>query len=289
LETKLFKEKVTLLVVAAALLGGISAAHAVPVLQVGAPGGAGEGTYANYTGTLTDPPEKDTAVTSGNTIYVAGLYQSDSVVKLGSKYVGTSPTPSGQDWTDLMAGIPTIFDGKGAILVAMVADGSGASAASSLTINGALAFYSSDDENWLPNPPGDHDPAKDAISDFLYFDLDDFDELVCVPNFADETGCPGGKLGEILTLTLSGQGSLDWIHFDAMALETSVDIRGGNGPNSQIVTTTDDVGNPGSHDLTWKNDRNPPDTIPEPGTVALLGMFGAAMALIGRRRGRGTR
>lgn len=58
-------------------------AFAIPVLQVGAPGGPGEGTYANYIANLTNPTETDTAVTSGNTLYVAGAYRVNPELLLG--------------------------------------------------------------------------------------------------------------------------------------------------------------------------------------------------------------
>jgi hypothetical protein len=63
-----------------------SAAYAVPVLQVGAPKAGGDcstGPYAPYISSLTNPTETDTALTSGNTICVAGVYQNQNVLNLG--------------------------------------------------------------------------------------------------------------------------------------------------------------------------------------------------------------
>jgi len=252
-----------------------SAADAQPVLQVGAPAGPGDtGTYADY-GDGTDPTEDDTAFTSGGSIFVAGLYQNDNVQNLGGQF-GT-----GADWSTvtLPGGadpIPTDFDGHGAILVVSVPDGSLALPLS-LTVNGGSAFFTSEDKSYFPNL---HDPVKDAIADFLFFDIGEFLESILIPDFADET--VGTKLGEIKTLLIAGFGDLAWIHFDVMALETST--QGATG----IRTTLEN--NPGSHDATWKPGGdgpgpNPEIDIPEPGTLTLFGtgLLGAALWLRRRR------
>jgi len=57
---------------AAIVLAMATSVLAVPVLQVGAPGGAGEGMFADYQPNTTDPTETDTAITSGGTLYVGG-------------------------------------------------------------------------------------------------------------------------------------------------------------------------------------------------------------------------
>src|SRR4030066_2054589 len=57
------------------ILGMAATTYAVPTLQVGAPAGAGDsGAYADYQLSLTNPTETDTAVTYGNTIFVAGAF-----------------------------------------------------------------------------------------------------------------------------------------------------------------------------------------------------------------------
>src|SRR5574340_82391 len=71
-------------------------AQAVPTLQVGAPGST-PGTYAPYQTTLTNPPETDTAVTGGNTLYVAGAYAVQPELLLGGQYAGP---PVGKNWSD---------------------------------------------------------------------------------------------------------------------------------------------------------------------------------------------
>lgn len=223
-------------------------AYAVPVLQVGAPGGTGEGTYADY---LTPPPppvETDTAVTSGTTIFVAGVYQNKNVLNLGRKY------GSGDDWSDF--GLPYVFNGKGAILLVSVPNG----ASGSVTVNGGGAFYSDPYNSWFPN---NHDPLKADISDFLFFDIGNFTKTAgVVPDFALETGSADG---EIKTLTIAVSG-FDWVHFDVMALET---IEQGNNANTKIVTNFEN--NPGSHDVTWKKGGGGGgQEVPEPSTLLLI-------------------
>ena len=208
-----------------------SSALAIPVLQVGAPGGSGEGVYADYIATLTNPSEDDTAVTTGNTLYVGGVYKS-GVDLLGGKF------GSGSDWSGV--GLPTAFNGHGAILLATVANNSLGSG--TLTVNGNAAFATSMTNSYFPN---NHAPTNGA--DYLFFDIGNFANSSSVPNFADETG---GENGEIKSLTIAISG-YDWVHFDVMALETDMETKTTN----KVTTTTYDTdleNNPGSHDVTWK-------------------------------------
>ncbi len=54
--------------------------HAVPALEVEAPGGTRQGTGADYQGSLTNPREGDTGVTSEVLLFVAGAHQSQGAL-----------------------------------------------------------------------------------------------------------------------------------------------------------------------------------------------------------------
>lgn len=292
-----------------------TAAYAVPVLQIGAPAGAGDtGIYADYQKSLTDPTETDTAITSGGKLYVAGAYQKPvpNPLEKGTYdlLLGGQYSASQKNWSNF--GFNTAFNSARAVLMATIPDGTLAkilSNTASVTVNGNSYFYKTgtmEDGFVIPNPPSNHDPVKDQ--DYLFFNIGDFASTGTVVNMADETSQVTGERKD-LTISISG---LDWVHFDVFALMTQVtyteekvtnSVLVGYKPNgspiyknisettlvSSIIDAKDPSGNPGSHDTTWKDEGggggggNP---VPEPGTITLLGLGMAALGLFGWKRRR---
>ena len=267
------------------------AAMAVPGLQVGAPCPDSSvcGDYADYVASSTDPTEKDTAITNGNTILFAGNWGSannTNTVKLGGQYDGSLGT--GDNYSNFVGLDPannpfTDFDGiDGAIAVLAVPDGFLAEAMS-LTLGGNGVFYSSTTLSGLF--PNNHDPLKDDVSDFVFINIGNFaDTQLGMPNFPEDSVNANEK-GEVKELTLGGvDAALAWIHFDVIALQTDL--------NNQSVLVTTWENNPGSKDVTWKGGNGGSggnggqgggDEIPEPGVLALLGMGLLGMVLTRRR------
>ena len=275
------------------MLGMAATTYAVPTLQVGAPAGSGDsGAYADYQLFLTNPTETDTAVTYGNTIFVAGAFGPKDLF-IGGQYtdpanplitLGIAPGTQGSDWTDFTGPAPdktpflSDFSGRGAILLASVPDGSSGSLTIDLGLGDISPFFTSDDMSFFPN---EHDPVKAEISDFLFFDIGSFAEIEAVPDFCEsgEPGCgsSGSGSGQIKTVKFQLTG-YDWVHFDAMAL---VAYAKSSGKSTRVITSEYRLdNNPGSHDVIWEDGHD----VPEPGTLLLLGSGLIGLAFYGRRK-----
>lgn len=250
---------------------------AVPVLQIGAPAEDSiSGVYDDYSASLTDPTETDTALITGNTLVVAGVYQKDTIVSLGGQYSG------GDDWTDF--GLPADFSGRGAILIATVPEAQLATGTIELVINGVTisSFYQSTTNDVIQdaglNGLANHAPTGADTSGYLFFDIGEFSKLVgTIVDFETETGSADGS---IITMALDIDG-FDWVHFDVMALETEVTT---NGNKTKIDATVES--NPFSHDVTWKDDGGGPDpqAVPEPGTIILVGFGLVGLAILRKKK-----
>src|SRR3990170_4554346 len=166
------KTKVIAFATLVLLLNIPSITFAIPTLQVGAPAGTGDaGIYADYTGSLSNPTEEDTAVTGGNTILVAATYRPNDVFIGGmGSYLAYS-----WDWTDTEFGFASDFSGAGALLMATIPDGTLGAGTLSISLDGGTTVLSSlystsiyESGFKVPNPPSNHAPIQDQ--DYLFFD-----------------------------------------------------------------------------------------------------------------------
>lgn len=209
-------------------------AIAIPILQVGA-------IDSTYMLSSTNPTESDTAITTSNTILVGGV---------NNHYLGSL---GGGMWSNFgwagKTNFPIEFDGHGAILVASVPNNT----SGILMVNGNLPFMTSTTSMF----PNKHDPVKDDISDFRYFDIGNFNYNELITNFTGEEGIAFGEIKELL---ISATG-LPWVHFDVMAIQNKF---------TQHGLLTNLINSPGSHDVTWLNHTETVHGVPTPSTHLLF-------------------
>ena len=257
------------------VLGMAAAAYAIPVLQVGVENGSGW--YLPYTASSSNPIETDTAITNGSSFVVGGLVAPTTTPggKTITEYLG-GKIGAGYDWSNY--GLPAeTFNGHGALLLVSVPDGTGSAASGSLRINGDAAFAWDAVNNYFPN---NHDPVKEDVADFLFFDIGSFSSNPnTVPDFSIQPppASPEKKAGEIKSFTIAGGGDLAWLHFDVMAIQTLVTVNGTTEYSNRLEN------NPGSHDVT-EPPAPPVTTVPEPGTLVLIGAGLFGLGIFSRRR-----
>ena len=183
-----------------------------------------------------------------------------------------------------------------------------------ITVNGSSDPFYADEANSFKGDQ--HFPAKDSVSDFLFFDIGNIFGpldwsidtntnpnnpavdvvtigLSQVPNFQDPSD--PNNLGAISILDISIDESLvDWLHFDVIALQTSIelDVERERGEIKTIIvsTATVDESNPNAKDVTWYKEGEeppiPPAAVPEPSLLWLLGggLVGVGLARRMRRQ-----
>ena len=289
------KREIKLFAGAALLLSSLQV-FAVPLIQLGAKDS--NGNYLPYND-YTNPTEDDTAVTSGSpfSLDVAMAYKQDNIKKIGGQYLGLDPStdPNGLNWSDF--GYNSIFNTRGALLM-VSAYGTG-----NISVGGLSAFYSTttyEDGFVVPNPPSNHAPIQETGLTYLFFDIGNFLNKYNIPNFDPSDSDQTNALGEIKSLEVNIS-DFDWAHFDAFALVTTDDIIcwdvntdkkcNQNTTLSYNFSETDTGGNPGSHDVTWKNSNPPtpePEPVPEPAIVWLLGAGLLCMTGFSRRNAKFT-
>ena len=252
-------KKITLSLIITLLM--VSAAYAIPTLQTYSPGSTA-GDYYYY--------DQDTWFVSGSpfALYVVGAYDPNMTDLTGVTLLIS--VPNGETGT-----ISITRSDESEIVPLLTQIGMGSSSETNpmtnadITVLNGITPSGYSTTSFLPFNANNHYPLQNDISDFILFDLYDFDDIE--NNLSDYNADDGSitgstALGEIKEYLIDYTG-FSSLHIDAYGLVTD--------EQGQKIATSWEM-NPGSHDTTA--------TVPEPSTLFLLGSGLLSLGFFSRKK-----